>query len=113
MQAIKDTLTKSMDDAVEIASDIVSEWNGTVNVVAHMTFIAVIMNVGRFHVWIRVPYQSTKVTVYYPSNGYAPFYDITNHNELGKEFTLEGANDKERITNDIDTWLTLRLLDNH
>lgn len=113
MRAIKDELTKSMDDAVEIASDIVGEWNGTVNVVSHMNFIAVIMNVGRFHIWMKVPYLSTKVTVYYPANGYAPFYDIMNRNELGKEFILENATDKERITDDIDTWFTLRMLDNH
>lgn len=110
MQAIKDELTESMDDAVELASVVVSAWSGHLDAMVRPGYLALAITCGPVRLWMKVPYDSTIITVYYPVNSYAESCDIEHEDKLSEDFTMIESSDTELLRADIMRWIRTHLV---
>ncbi|QIG78297.1 hypothetical protein HWD15_gp02 [Bifidobacterium phage BadAargau2] len=110
MQAIKDELTESMDDAVELASAVVADWSGHMDVTVRPEYMAIVVTCGPVRLWIKAPYGSSLITAYFPVSGYAESCDIEHENKLGEYFTMIQSSDMEQLRYDIMNWIRVRLV---
>lgn len=110
MQDIKDELTKSMDDAVELASAVVADWSGHGDVMFRSGYMAIVITCGPVRLWMKVPYDSSLITVYYPVNPYVESCDIEHEDTLSEDFTMIESSDTELLRADIMRWIRTHLV---
>lgn len=110
MQDIKDELTESMDDAVELASVVVSGWSGHLDIMVRPGYMAIVITCGPVRLWMKVPYDSSLITVYYPVNRYTESCDIEHEDKLAEDFTMIESSDTELLREDIMRWIRIHLV---